>query len=103
MSPDSTMATTTLSLDTTRIQKLSSNNWHTWKFKMQLVLEEKELWDVVDGSERQPTVTKELEELTKGELFEFQQELLIWEKKDRKARATIILGVEDSRKLLRVH
>ena len=96
MSPDSTMATSTFPSETMRIQKLNSSNWQSWKFKMQMVLEEKDLWDIVDGSEGQPEPEGDLEDLSRQSLVAYQKQVQQWEKKDRKARATIILGVEDS-------
>ncbi|CAI5744328.1 unnamed protein product [Peronospora destructor] len=32
-----------------RINKLDGTNFHAWKFKMQMVLEERDLWEVVSG------------------------------------------------------
>ena len=32
-----------------RINKFDGTNFHTWKFKMQMVLEERDLWDVTSG------------------------------------------------------
>ena len=32
-----------------RISKLDGTNFHAWKFKMQMVLEERDLWEVVSG------------------------------------------------------
>ncbi|KAG2925312.1 hypothetical protein PC119_g15441, partial [Phytophthora cactorum] len=34
---------------TARINKFDGTNFHTWKFKMQMVLEERELWEVTSG------------------------------------------------------
>ena len=33
------------------IEKLDGTNYHVWKFKMQLVLEDKELFGVIDGTD----------------------------------------------------
>ena len=33
------------------IEKLNGENWSTWKFQMKHLLQAKELWGVVDGSE----------------------------------------------------
>ena len=33
------------------IEKLDGSNWNTWKFQMNHLLMEKELWGLVDGSE----------------------------------------------------
>jgi hypothetical protein len=37
--------------DRYQIDKLSSENWHTWKFQMKHILLGKDLWKYVDGSE----------------------------------------------------
>ncbi|KAG3122104.1 hypothetical protein PI126_g24280 [Phytophthora idaei] len=37
------------STTTARINKFDGTNFHTWKFKMQMVLEERELWEVTSG------------------------------------------------------
>src|SRR5271170_2967697 len=63
------------------IEKLDSSNFHTWKFKMQMDLEERDLWDTVDESELRPTKP----EARKA-----------WENNDRKALATICLGLLDT-------
>jgi hypothetical protein len=65
------------------IDKLeNSNNYHLWKFKVQLVLEERDLFGVVDGSES----NSDNEEVKAAE----------WLKKDKKARVTICLALSDS-------
>ena len=38
-----------------RIEKFSGENFHQGKFKMQVVLEEKDLWGIVKGDEVDPT------------------------------------------------
>jgi len=47
---------------TARINKFDGTNFHTWKFKMQMVLEERELWEVVtvksSSSTARPRATK---------------------------------------------
>uniref|UniRef100_A0AAV1TJH6 DUF4219 domain-containing protein n=1 Tax=Peronospora matthiolae TaxID=2874970 RepID=A0AAV1TJH6_9STRA len=35
-----------------RISKFDGTNFHAWKFKMQMVLEERDLWEVVSGESR---------------------------------------------------
>ena len=37
-----------------RIEKFSAVNFYLWKFKMQMILEEKDLWDIVSSSEVEP-------------------------------------------------
>jgi hypothetical protein len=33
------------------VEKFNGDNFSLWKFKMEMVLSSKELWDIVDGSE----------------------------------------------------
>ncbi len=37
-----------------QIAKFDGNNFHLWKFKMQMILEDKDLWDIVCGEEVEP-------------------------------------------------
>jgi hypothetical protein len=60
-----------------RITKLNGVNYQTWKFKVELLLIKEDLWDVVD-KDPPADVTSE------------------WQTKDRKARASIGLLIEDS-------
>jgi hypothetical protein len=62
------------------IEKLDGSNFHAWKFKMRMVLEDKDLWDIVDGSEERPA----------GDAGK------LWDKRARKALATIALSLKDS-------
>lgn len=64
--------------------KLSNNNYHVWKFNMELLLLERELWDVVVGDNSQAHDAK-------------------WLLRDGKARAAIGLAVEESQKILIKH
>src|ERR1700716_3904432 len=63
------------------IEKLDGINYHVWKFKMQLILEDKDLFGVIDGSEVKPE---------KGDAS------AEWVKRDKKARVTICLAMSDS-------
>jgi gag-polypeptide of LTR copia-type/Domain of unknown function (DUF4219) len=65
------------------IEKLDATNYHAWKHKIRMVLIDKELWDVVDGSEEEPTTSNATK--TKA-----------WQKMNDKALATISLSVKDS-------
>jgi len=65
-------------------EKLNDMNYADWKIKMEALLEEKELWDVVSGNEVTPT-TGPNSKTTKAFL-----------RKQRLARAKIILHVENS-------
>lgn len=65
----------------TLFPKLSNTNYHVWKFNMELLLLERELWDVVVGN-----LPEEPDEK--------------WLIRDGKARAAIGLAVEESQKIL---
>ena len=68
-----------------RIEKFNGVNFHLWKFMMQMVLEEKDLWDIVSGSE----VERENEdEQNEAQVQRFK-------KRERKAFATICLSLDD--------
>ena len=61
--------------------KLTNNNYHVWNFNMELLLLERELWNVVVGVVSEERDAK-------------------WMAQDGKARAAIGLAVEKSQKLL---
>src|SRR5260370_28045123 len=63
------------------VEKLDGTNYHVWKFKMQLILEDKELFGVIDGSDIKPDNGDALSE---------------WVKRDKKARVTVCLALSDS-------
>ena len=44
-----------------RINKFDGANFHLWKFKMQMVLEERDLWDVVSGEVKPEHLTNPLD------------------------------------------
>src|SRR6476659_8510404 len=50
------------------VEKLDGTNYHVWKFKMQLVLEDKELFGVIDGTDVKAEGSAEygLREMLKG-------------------------------------
>ena len=66
-----------------RINKFSGTNFHVWKFKMQMVLEERDLWDVVSGEVKLEHCKNTLDQAT-------------FKRKSRKALAIICLAMEDS-------
>ena len=47
------------------VDKFNGNNFDLWKFKMEMVLAAKDLWDIVDKSESPPS--DDAEESTKKE------------------------------------
>jgi len=59
------------------IAKLNNQNYQTWKFKVELLLIRDDLWSVVVDEQPDPVMAE-------------------WRGKDRKARATICLLLEDS-------
>jgi transposase InsO family protein len=79
---DATFATMD-STATPRINKFDGTNFHTWKFKMQMVLEDRELWEVVSGE-------------VKLEQCVSESDQTVYRKKSRKALAIICLAMEDA-------
>ena len=67
-----------------RIEKFKGEYFHLWKSKMQMVLEEKDLWNIVKGDEVEPAE----EGTTETQRRQFQ-------KRQRKALATICLSLGD--------
>ena len=67
-----------------RIEKFSVENFHLWKFKMQLVLEDKDIWGIVKGDEVEPTA----EGTTETQRRQFQR-------REKKAFATTCLSLGD--------
>ena len=67
-----------------RIRKFDGENFHLWKFKMQMVLEEKDLSGIVTGDEVEPVG----EGTTEEDRRRFQRQ-------ERKALATICLSLGD--------
>jgi hypothetical protein len=75
---------TTSSEETYKVDPLQgSANYRTWKFSMRMVLQAKDLWEVVSGEEEKPEAVKAAEN---------------WEKKARKALALIALALSASEK-----
>ncbi|KAG3090480.1 hypothetical protein PI125_g17694 [Phytophthora idaei] len=81
--PDYAFAMDASPISTARISKFDGTNFHTWKFKMQMVLEERELWEVTSGEVK-------LEHCTTA------ADQALFRKKSRKALAMICVAVEDS-------
>ena len=72
-------STTTTAL----INKFGGMNFHTWKFKMQMVLEERDLWEVTSGEIKMEQQTSALDQT-------------MFKRKSWKALAMICLAMEDS-------
>ena len=62
------------------IEKFDGEDFHIWKFKMQMILEEKDLWEVVEGPDLS-TAEVALQDT--------------WNRRARKALATICLHLKD--------
>ena len=63
------------------IPKFEGPEFHTWQIKIQLLLIEKDLWDIVNGTIQKP---QDADEITK------------WTAKDHRASALIGLGLSDA-------
>uniref|UniRef100_H3H9W0 Integrase catalytic domain-containing protein n=1 Tax=Phytophthora ramorum TaxID=164328 RepID=H3H9W0_PHYRM len=81
--PDYAFAMDATPTTTDRINKFNGTNFHTWKFKMQMVLEERELWEVTSGEVKLEHCTTTADQAT-------------FKRKSRKALAIICLAMEDS-------
>ncbi|KAG6615844.1 gag-pol polyprotein [Phytophthora cinnamomi] len=71
------------STTTSRINKFDGTNFHTWKFKMAMVLEERDLWEVTSGEIKLEHCATTLDQTS-------------FKRKSRKALAIICLAMEDS-------
>ncbi len=72
---------------TIAISKFEGNNFHLWKLKIRMVLEELELWSIVEGTEARPILEDTFED--------FPTKLSAWQKKNAKARRIICLNLAD--------
>uniref|UniRef100_A0AAV1UTV3 CCHC-type domain-containing protein n=1 Tax=Peronospora matthiolae TaxID=2874970 RepID=A0AAV1UTV3_9STRA len=68
---------------TARINKFQGTNFHTWKFKMQMVLEERDRWEVTCGEVKLVLCTNVMDQSK-------------FKRKSRKALAIICLAMKDS-------
>jgi hypothetical protein len=76
------------------IEKLHSTNYQTWKLKIELILTREDTWDIVTGDE--PPPSDKGKEKEGSESSKKTDTFAAWQKKDRNARATILLSVNDS-------
>src|SRR5579859_4270085 len=75
---------TTANEETYKVEPLQgSANYRTWKFSMRMVLQARDLWEVVSGEELKPETEKGAQ---------------AWEKKARKAWAIIALALAAAEK-----
>lgn len=66
------------------VDKFDGVNFHLWKFKMEMVMAEKELWEIVDGSEEPPSSDAEARVRT------------AYTRREKKAFAILALNLSDS-------
>ena len=81
--PDTAFATMDASTPS-RINKFDGTNFHTWKFKTQMVLDERDFWEVARREIKLEHCTNALDPGT-------------FKRKSRKALAIICLAMEDSK------
>ena len=65
------------------LKKLNGDNYHSWKFNMELLLQGKDLWDYVDGTEKLDSEATDAEKKK-------------WKKGDNQARSNICLSVQEN-------
>src|SRR5690349_11415352 len=76
------------------IEKLDENNYLDWVFKIQMILDEKDLMDIVTGVEKRPEEPAEpVDTVEKKELL---KDYKAYDKRAKKALATICLSLGDS-------
>ena len=72
---------------TISISKFDGTNFHLWKLKARMILEELELWSIIEGTERRPQ--------PQDDVSHFTEKLSTWQKKNAKARRIICLNLAD--------
>jgi len=73
------------------IEKLSGDNFTSWKFKLQLILMDRCLWEIVDGTEVAPSNIN-----VSGNDDVKPPTYIDWKKRDNQALAQIALTVSNS-------
>ena len=89
MSTSSSSSSTHASSSLYSIEKLSGDNFSSWKFKLQMILMDRGLWEIVDGTEVAPSSVGSGSD-TKPQTY------LDWKKRDNQALAQIALTVSNS-------
>jgi hypothetical protein len=72
--------------ETYHIPKLTEENYRSWAQQLKWILDEKDLLDIVEGKETEPSVGDE----------EYDTKLATWKRKMKKARSTIGASVTPS-------
>src|SRR5215475_2040802 len=83
--------------DTYSIPKLNETNYRTWSQQLKWILDEKELLEIVEGKEKEPTPPTE-GEVSEGtrSFVDYQNNLASFKKKVKKARSMIGATVSES-------
>ena len=79
---------------TLQIEKLSKDNYDTWRQQIEAILVKNDHWDFVDGSNVKPAEVALLADASNQAAVTANcTSILEWEKKDRKAKADLILAI----------
>ncbi|TMC14556.1 MAG: DDE-type integrase/transposase/recombinase, partial [Chloroflexi bacterium] len=83
--------------DTYHVPKLTEENYRSWAQQLRWILDEKELLDIVDGTEPKPIPNRDPVEAAKPAVqAEFEKALSLWNRKMKKARSLIGASVSSS-------
>src|SRR5947199_5627870 len=83
--------------DTYHVPKLTEENYRSWAQQLRWILDEKELLDIVDGTEPKPIPNRDPVEAAKPVVQgEFEKALSLWNRKMKKARSLIGASVSSS-------
>jgi len=52
---------------TSLVEKLSDSNYSMWKFRMQMLLEDKDLWEIMEGTSTPPSDAEEAKKYDKSQ------------------------------------
>ena len=76
------------------IERLNPSNYPIWKIQMEMVLVDKDMWEIVNGTLPRPQLlptTASQEAITTR-----QKEITDWDTKAHKIRSTLMLAIEPS-------
>ena len=73
-----------------KIDPLNGNNYSTWRRRLEWILDDLDLWDIMTGADAE-LVPVDLSNITMAE----RQVIANWQKKDKKVRKEICLRISD--------
>jgi hypothetical protein len=76
------------------IERLDANNYLSWKTNMEMVLIDKDMWEIVSGESVKPIPLEET--ASQEDRTTRENEIREWNKKADKARATLVLAITPS-------